>query len=173
MRRMLPLLCFVVVGCGPMNKPMVDPLEDEHQAAVDEMWENMLSPVDHLDRMLLLDTVVAGAMFHLGVDRLHLVSEKDLGAGVACMEVLYDREDPESATFAIAYLDTTGRELRREEYTRDEVNERFELLSGLAEARCDPDEPAEARKQRQAALAAERKARMEEIRAAVQPAGEP
>lgn len=173
MRRVLPLVLVIIGACGPMTKPMVDRLEDKHQAAVDEAWENMLSPVDRLDRMLLLDTVIASGMFQLGVDRLHLVSEKALSAGVVCMEILYDRDDLDSAVFSIAYADPTGRVLRREEYGRDEVNDRFELLSGLAEARCDPDETVEARRERRAALAAERKARMEEIRAATHPANEP
>ena len=96
MRWMLPSMCLVVIGCGPMSKPMVVRLEEESQTAIDGAWENMLTPVDRLDRILLLDTVLANQLHQLGVDHLHFVSEKEVAGGVLIMEVVFDREEPES-----------------------------------------------------------------------------
>lgn len=171
MRWTLPLACLVVIGCGPMSKPMVVRLEEKDQTFVDQAWGNMLTPVDRLDRILLLDTILVRQMHQTGIDRLHFVSRKDLPGGTVRMEVFFDRQNPEADVFAVTYVDRSGRALRSEKYTREEVDGRFEFLylpyvdrsEGIDPAEC---EELEARK-------AEREARMREIKAATQPANQP
>ena len=152
---------------------MVLRLEEKHQALVDQAWSNMLTPVERLDRMLLLDTIIAHRFHEVGVDRLHLLSEKDLPGGTVHMEVFFNRQKPEADLFVVTYRDHAGRMLRSEKYDREDVEGRSEFLGlpvhgsdtieGMDGAEC---EELEARK-------AEREARMREIKAATQPANQP
>jgi hypothetical protein len=151
---------------------MVFRLEDVRQVEVTGSWENMLSPVDRLDRILLLDTVLAGQLHQMGVDRLLFVSRKYVRDGAVTMEVFFERDKPEFDLFTITYVDGTGRELRHEQYTREEVDGRWEFLfHDFSKGDCE-DTP-EAQREKMAALKAQREVRMEEIKAATQPAGEP
>ncbi|HUU85985.1 MAG TPA: hypothetical protein VM243_21015 [Phycisphaerae bacterium] len=173
MRWTLPLACLLVIGCGPMSKPMVSRLEEKDQALVDQAWSNMLTPVERLDRILLLDTILAHESHQIGIDRLHFVSGKDLPGGTVRMEVFFDRQSPEGDLFAVTYVDRSGRVLRSEKYTREEVDGRFEFLiqrppnveeiEGIDPAECEQLK----------AQAAEHEARMREIKAATQPAHQP
>src|SRR6266571_3507808 len=63
-------------GCGPMISPLTVRLDADQQKMVDGMWNNMLTPTDRLDRELLLDVLCQSWLFQIGVDRLHLTSEK-------------------------------------------------------------------------------------------------
>jgi hypothetical protein len=61
-------------------------------------------------------------MFQLGVDRLHLVSEKYLEHGKVLMEIDGDRASPETDQFAVQVVDERGRTLLRERYSRQEIH---------------------------------------------------
>jgi hypothetical protein len=92
-------------------------------------WNNMLTPVNRVDHQTLLDTLVMYWMYQMGVDRLHLVSEKYLRQGKAVMEIDCDRANPLADQFTVTVLDDHGRTLRRERYSRTEVEQSVEILS--------------------------------------------
>jgi hypothetical protein len=117
-----------LVGCGPMMGPLTVRLKPEEQAQVDGVWENMLMPVDRVERDVLLDVVCEGWMFQVGVDRLRLVSEKAYAHGRVVMEIDCDRANPEADQFSLTVLDERGRTVRRERYGRQEIEERIELM---------------------------------------------
>jgi hypothetical protein len=144
---------------------MVTRLPEEQQKEVDSAWDNMLRPPDRLDRVLLLDTILSSQLWQLGIDRLDLTSEKRYADGWIRMEVRFDREHPELDEFALTLLDKTGRQLRRERYTREEVDERFAFLAGGCDV-MEGETPEEASRR----TAFERRKRKEEIAAATQPA---
>ena len=114
-------------GVGPMMGPLTVRLKPEEQAQVDSVWENMLTPVDRVERDVLLDVVCEGWMFQVGVDRLRLVSEKAYAHGRVVMEIDCDRANPEADQFSLTVLDKRGRTVRRERYG-GEIEERIELM---------------------------------------------
>ena len=167
MRLVLVAVCLFVVGChGPLTKPMVDRLDEETQQKVDDAWLNMFTPPDRLDRTLLLDVILSGQLHQYGVDYLRLVSEKHVGDGLVVMEVRYDREDPAFDEFSVSYVDNEGYEVRRERFTREEVEEEICFLLTQEEVTDDMD--AETREAVELRIA-EREARMEEIQAVLAP----
>src|SRR5882757_8907737 len=111
-------------GCGPMLRPMTVRLETDQQRMVDQMWDNMLTPADRLDRELLLDVVCEYALFQIGVDRLHMVAEKQSERGRVVMEIDCDGRSPGSDQFTVTLLDERGRTVRRERYARSEIEAR-------------------------------------------------
>jgi hypothetical protein len=115
-------------GCGPMLRPMTVRLEADQQRMVDRMWENMLTPADRLDRELLLDVVCEYALYQVGVDRLHMVAEKQYERGRVVMEIDCDGRSPGSDQFTVTLLDERGRTVRRERYGRSEIEARAEPL---------------------------------------------
>ncbi len=167
MRLFLSAFCLLAVGChGPLTKPMVDRLDDETQAKVDDAWANMFTPADRLDRTLLLDAILSGQLHQYGVDYLRLVSEKHAGDGLVVMEVRFDREDPAFDQFSVTYVDSRGLEVRRERFTREEVEDRVDFLFSpiMREEGMEPD-----LEEQMQLRAAKREARMEEIRAVLAP----
>lgn len=154
-------------GCsGPLGIPMVMRLEDEKQAQVTETWDAMLTPADRVERTLLLDTILAGQLHQTGVDELEFTSRKYTTEGMVVMEVRFARENPELDEFTFEYFDYDGNELRRERFQFDEVDERVRYLtaSPMIESRIWVEEGEEL-----PALAAERNARFEEIKALLAP----
>jgi hypothetical protein len=145
---------------------MVDRLDEETQQKVDDAWLNMFTPPDRLDRTLLLDVILSGQLHQYGVDYLRLVSEKHVGDGLVVMEVRYDREDPAFDEFSVSYVDNEGYEVRRERFTREEVEEEICFLLTQEEVTDDMD--AETREAVELRIA-EREARMEEIQAVLAP----
>lgn len=167
MRLVMMTVGILIAGChGPLTKPMVDRLDDETQKKVDDAWVNMFSPPDRLERTLLLDCVLCSQLHQFGVDRLQLVSEKDVKDGRVVMEVRFDREAPEFDEFTMTYLDGGGHEVRRERFARDEIQDRVEFLLSAEAVTDEMDtELREGIEQR----TAEREARLAEIRAALGP----
>jgi hypothetical protein len=127
--RVCVLLAVWVAGCGPLLGPMTVRLEPKDQEVVDGMWNNMLTPVDRLDRELLLDAIVSGYLYELGVDRLAMRAEKDFARGRVVMEIDCARVNPEADQFTITVLDERGREVRRERYGREEIMRRMIALN--------------------------------------------
>ncbi len=160
----------VIAGChGPLAVPMVSRLAPQEQEQVEQSWDNMLMPPDRLDRTLLLDTIIVLELHTRGVDRLRMTSEKFIDGAMVRMEVIFDRDTPESDAFVLSIFDDDGNELRYESYSPDEITCRVNELFGLKMISDDlegifvVDEEAEAA----------REARLEEIRAATQPAFDP
>lgn len=110
-------------GCGPLSSPMLPRLRPEEQRQVDQAWENILTPVQRVDRQTLLDTNVLFWLYMMGVDRMHMTSEKYFSGGMVVMEIDCDRASPDSDQFTITVLDHQGHTLRRERYSRSEVDE--------------------------------------------------
>ena len=126
--RCLWVISLILVGCGPLTTPMVSRLDEESQGKVDEVWGKLFVPPDRLDRTLLLDVILSGQLHQLGVDDLRLVSEKRAGDGLVVMEVRFNRDHPEFDEFAITYKDAQGREMRREQFSPRDIQNRLEFL---------------------------------------------
>jgi hypothetical protein len=166
-RRMLTILTpLLLSGCGPLTAPLTLPLCPEQQKIIDESWNNMLAPADRLDRELLFDVVAAGSLYQLGVDRLHLRSEKNYNHGQVIMEIDCDRASPNTDQFTITILDERAQTIRRERYSREEIEERLKALyeSPLAEQKDKPESPEQAQRR------LEREKHQQRIAAATQPA---
>jgi hypothetical protein len=122
------LLLILLAGCGPVFTPMMPRLDPATQNQVDRMWNNMLTPVNHVDRQALLDANVAFWMYTIGVDRLHMTSEKYFTGGKVIMQIDCDRATPNADQYTITVLDPQGRTLRRERYSRGDVEESARML---------------------------------------------
>jgi hypothetical protein len=155
---MKPEIFFIIValavGCGPLATPMVDRPSADDQKSLDDSWNRALSPTDKLTRQEWLDLFVGAQAYQAGVDKLHMRSEKAFSDGTIVMEVHYDRFSPEVDLFEVSVLDTTGQILRKEQYTRQDVEKtRSDLFEKVRPA--DDEERAE--------FEAELKARWEKI----------
>lgn len=164
--RRLSVLLLIVGGCGPLTGPMVERLPAEAQEQVDGIWQNIFSPPGRLDRTLLLDVLISIQAHQRGVDRLDMVSEKRVGEGRVIMIIRFDREHPEFDEYTITYTDERGREVRRERYTPQEIQQRFEFLYGRPSVTDGTREISKEDRERCRAV----EARMKEIEAATQPA---
>jgi len=149
-------------GCGPLMRPMTVRLEADQQRMVDRMWENMLTPADRLDRELLLDVLCEYGLYQVGVDRLHMVAEKQYPRGRVVMEIDCDGRAPAADQFTVTLLDERGRTVRRERYGREEIEARTPPVTA-GEVKSPSAERTEQDKARQAE-------RQKRIEAATQPA---
>ena len=122
------LISLAAAGCGPMFLPMNPRLSDEDQKQIDAVWNNMLTPVDRVEHQTLLDVTISFWLYQYGVDRLHLVSEKYLANGKVIMEIECDRASPTSDQFTITVLNAHGQTLRRERYSREEIEQSAKIL---------------------------------------------
>ncbi len=124
----LGLVFLAVVGCGPLQAPMAPRPDAEAQKEIDEAWDRVLGPVDHLDHQALLDVLMFTKAYEVGVDRLTFRSEKQVTAGTVVMEVHYDRLKPAEDRFEVQLVDMAGGVLRKERYGRDEVERTYKEL---------------------------------------------
>ena len=162
----LSFLVVIIAGCGPLSRPMVLRLDPDTQRSIDEAWLCMLTPPDRSVRTLLLDTILEGQMHEYGVDSLRFVSEKEIGDALVVMEVNYERADPNADEFIFTYVDRDGFEIRREQYSRHEVEGRLEFFYGpgftYGPAAFNDERPKLSREKREN-LDRERQSRREEI----------
>lgn len=127
MRRVIPwtglVACcaVVVIGCGPMTGPMPQRMPDDQQKEIDHAWDTALTPVKKHDRQTWLDVMVLAHAYQTGVDELHLRSVKKWSGGTVVMEIHTDRAKPFDEGFALTVSDRGGNVIRKETYTRDEV----------------------------------------------------
>src|SRR4051812_7254715 len=108
-------------GCGPLMFPMVARLEPQKQAEIDAAWNNMLKPVDRLDRTTLLDCVVMLQLYQHGVDRFTAKSVKKTSAGIIEMSIDFDRTKPQSDQFLLRVVGPWGKTLRQEKWSGKEL----------------------------------------------------
>jgi hypothetical protein len=101
------------------------------------------------------------ALYQVGVDRLHMVAEKQYERGRVVMEIDCDGRSPAADQFTVTLLDERGRTVRRERYGREEIEARAAPVTE-AERRAAAE-----RSEEDQARQAERRARIE---AATQPA---
>lgn len=128
------LLVFIT-SCAPLHKPMVERLSVEDQEEIDQIWDNLLNPIDRTDRELLLDVLITTYLFQRGVDKLELRATKAFTSGSIVMQVFYDRNDPLYDRFIIEVFDKKWKLMRRESYNRNEVEKAIEELSQKDENR--------------------------------------
>lgn len=133
MKILVILFCTAAAGCaGPTVYPAVQRLEPDEQALVDHMWNNMLNPVDRLDRELLLDVMLAYELHVYGIDRLKLDCEKDFDGGTIRIKLDYDRRRArEDDRLVVEIRDNKGNLLRREVYQNEEVLSHFKQITGV------------------------------------------
>ena len=117
----LLVLIPLLAACGPMMAPAIRRLAPDEQAQVDGMWNNLLAKPDRLDRELLLDVMIVYQLHQLGVDKANYHAEKEFVAGTVLMDVSFDRKLPLDDWFVVSISDTSGRCLRKERYTGEEV----------------------------------------------------
>lgn len=110
---------------------MLPRLNAEDQQHVDQMWDNLLTPIQRVDRPTLLDANIAYWMFTIGVDRMNMKCEKYFSGGTVVMEIDCDRANADVDQFTITVLDQRGRTVRRERYSRADVEESARMLRGL------------------------------------------
>lgn len=173
--RLASIIALLVptVGCLLHSSPLPMRLDDETQRGVNDAWQNALTPVDRLDRDLLLDVMLNYAMYWHGVDRVRATAEKDLISGRVIMEVSFDRsQPPESDTFSITVVDASDRILRVERFSRFDIDaRRANMESGILISIGDPENLTE---EERAAMQEEEDRhiqRQRQIIAATQPAG--
>jgi hypothetical protein len=170
MKIIAPLLVLVLAaGCkGPLTVPAVQRLSADDQAHVNHEWDNMLRPTDRLGRELLLDVVMFYQLHQDGVDRLHMQSEKDYTDGTVVMTIDFVRaNDPSRDRFTIEIKDHSGRSIRKETYSGEEVLAQYNSLGNPTtrpDGRMTED---------QAAAEMMVEAKLRQIAAATQPADAP
>jgi hypothetical protein len=175
MRRVLyAIVACMMTGCGPMVIPMIERLDDQDQAEVDEMWENMLTPAKRLDRQTLLDVLIMQMLYQRGGDQFVARAEKQTSHATVLMEISFDRLHPERDAFTVTMSDPVGREIRRETYAPDEIKQAVEELFGGPRTLV-PDQAAEDPQVIHEAQVreAQRGERLERARAATRPAAAP
>ena len=116
----LTLIAFTLLlaSCGPFVMPMFHRLDDEQQAAADQVWHNMLTPANRLDRQTLLDTVCVNYLYGTGIDRASYHAEKRVDHQLVTLDITFDRERPLQDEFSIAVIGGDGRVLRKETWSR-------------------------------------------------------
>ncbi len=119
---------------GPLSTPMVQRLDDEQQARVDDAWHNLLWDVQQHDRALLLDVLMFRQFYQRGVDTLEMTSTKRVGDRLVVLRVVYDHAVPEDDAFTVTVYDAHDEVLRDEHYTREDVDEAIEFRTVCASA---------------------------------------
>ena len=125
LRVLIMFAILMTVGCGPLNTPMVQRVDDETQQEIDEGWNRALKPVDQLDRQQWLDIFVVAQAYQMGVDKLSLRSEKSFDGGSVVMEIQYDRQLPDKDSFVVTVRDNDGHTIRQENYARKDVEDTY------------------------------------------------
>src|SRR5262245_14302254 len=118
-------------GCGPMTVPMPQRLDPESQKIIDDGWSRALTPPDKLGHQDLLDVLVGTQVYQLGVDSFMFRAEKRYTGGKVVMEVAYDRARPDDDRFQVTVIDSSGKVIRAENYTRKEIDVTYQILCGV------------------------------------------
>jgi hypothetical protein len=134
---MLRLPSFAIVcsglamaaACGPLSAPLPRRLTPDRQRDVDEAWDRALSPVTKYDRVTWLDVLIVRQPYEVGVDKFEFKSEKRFSGGVVEMESRFDRNKPDEDLFVVTVKDGKGAVMRRERYTRQEIEQAREDLA--------------------------------------------
>ena len=164
-------------GCGAVMSPFFIRLDADQQKVVDGMWNNMFTPPARLDRDLLLDVLCQYQVLQMGADRVHITAEKYLTAGKVILDADFDRANADADQMTILALDSAGHTVRRERYSRKEINDRLPEIGAVikkgvnisivGDASTQPTKP-ETPEEKQARLEWEKRAAR--IQAATQPA---
>lgn len=130
----LTVVVTALTGCGTFGvKPIPVRLGEAGQQRYEYGWEHLVALGPEVDRTALLDTLLMGQVWHMGVDRLHLRSEKQVGDVRVVMETQFDRALPEEDMFAVTFYDAQGRIERREIFTPAEFDDALALYQSPTE----------------------------------------
>ena len=119
----------VAAACGPLSAPLPRRLSPDRQREVDDAWDRALSPVTKYDRATWLDVLIVRQPYEVGVDKFEFKSEKRFSGGVVEMESRFDRNKPDEDVFVVTVKDGKCTVVRRERYTRQEIERAREDLS--------------------------------------------
>lgn len=154
----LTVVVTALTGCGTFGvKPIPVRLSEAGQQRYEYGWDHLVALGPQVGRTALLDTLLIGQAWHMGVDRLYLRSEKQVGDVRVVMETQFDRALPEDDMFAVTFYDAEDRVERREVFTPAEFDDALALYQ-TPTGDVENETPAE-REQRLARLA-ERDARL-------------
>jgi hypothetical protein len=120
-------LALALAGCHPRS-PLPPRTDAGTQKLIDDAWDKAMTPPDKLARAELLDVLVGTQAYLHGVDVFALRAEKRFAGGRAVMEIAFDRSQPDDDRFEVTVLDDTGKRLRHERFTLDEVEEAYAAL---------------------------------------------
>lgn len=118
---------FLALGCGPIP-PRLNP---EAQKSIDEGWNRALTPHDLLSHQELLDMLIGMQVYHVGIDTLTFRAEKRFSGGMVLMEAAYDKNRPDDDRFVVTVLDQSGKVLRSDRYSRQEIDQTYSDLFGV------------------------------------------
>lgn len=157
------MLLVSVAGCTLAVKPMPTRLAAEEQQACDDGWQRLVDAGGELEHTTLLDTVLLMQLWHHGVDRLQLRSEKQVGDALVVMETGFDRADPDGDVFVVTFYDAQQRMIRQEAFASNELDAAVALYM-TPEGEIEGESEAE-RQERKARLAErdERWARVRQV----------
>jgi predicted small lipoprotein YifL len=142
--RHLAILGFflALAGCGPLQMPMAARPTDEGQKKLDACWDKAFADLDQINHQQLLDIYVGTNAYQLGVDKLHLRSEKRTAGGLVVMEINYDRANAAEDRFEVSAFNQNGKLIRHERYDRKEVEQtRTDLFASKWQDKADNDPP--------------------------------
>lgn len=123
MRRPFLVAVFVAAGCGPLHQPMPARLDADTQKDIDAAWDAAVTPVEKYDRGRWLDALIGTRAYQVGVDTLHLRSEKAVAGGRVVMQIVFDRAKPDDDRFVVTVFDPAGVVVREERYSRADVDQ--------------------------------------------------
>lgn len=119
-----------LTGCMPTFGvvPMSERLDAERQQRYDYGWDHFVPLAPGAERSAILDTILLTQGWHTSVDRLYLISEKQVGGVVVVMQTRFDRSRPDEDVFSVTLYDQQRDVvLRLEEFTSDEIDEAVAL----------------------------------------------
>lgn len=123
-------LCVgLMVGCnGPLSAPLPARLSDQNQKSADEVWTAALTPINKYDRQTWLDAFVLVKVYEYGAELVTFRSEKKWSGGKVVMEVHFERAKAEDDRFEMTVYDHAGKVLRKERYSRGDVEQTIQDL---------------------------------------------
>jgi hypothetical protein len=153
----------LLTGCNaPFGiVPMPQRLDPGQQQRYEYGWDHFVQLAPTVERGAILDTLLFSQGWYTGVDRLYLVSEKQVGDVVVIMQSRFDRSRPDEDLFSVTFYDQKRDVVvRLEEFTPGEMQEAYDLyLTPEGESEC---ESPEARAERMARLE-EKNARLRRV----------
>jgi hypothetical protein len=162
-------LLAIASGCGPLVVPAFTRLDPKEQVMVDQMWRNMITDPNRLDRELLLDVLIYHGLFEAGIDEGSFHAVKHVDQATVLMDIKFVRDKPLKDHFDVTIKDANGKELRSEHYSGQEVMSHVNGLWGEPATRPGEREQTE----EIAAKLQWQEARRRQIAAATQPASQP
>lgn len=141
---LLALGCVLLPGCALFGvKPMPQRLDEGAQQRCDYGWQHLVAQGDEVEHTDMLDVLLLTQVWHVGVDRLYLRSEKQVGDVRVVMETTFEHDLPDDDAFSVTFYDVNGQVLRQERFTAGEMDEAIALFYQTADGEVENETPAE------------------------------